>query len=152
MRLILPLFAVLFLSLPAGAAERFLFRTGAPFEKSVAALVKSIGKNKMGLVTHANAQRGAASRGVKIRGNQVIGVYRPDFAIRMLKASVEAGIEAPIRFYIYENEDGTATLAYVKPSDVFRPYGKPALDEMAKELDAIFARIVQDTLAAAKAP
>lgn len=152
MRLILSLFALMLLASPAAAAERLRFQTQALFEKSAAALVESIQKNKMGLVTHANAQAGAASRGVKIRGNQVIGVFRPDFAIRMLKASVGAGIEAPVRLYIYENEDGTATIAYVKPSDVFRPYANPNLDQMAKELDVIFARIVQDALAAARRP
>ncbi|MBI3128525.1 MAG: DUF302 domain-containing protein [Candidatus Tectomicrobia bacterium] len=152
MRLILPMFAFLLLAAPASAAEKVRVQTRAPFEKSTAALVDAIQKNKMGLVTRANAQAGAASRGVKIRGNQVIGVFRPDFAIRMLKASVDAGFEAPIRIYIYENEDGTATIAYVKPSDVFAPYAKPDLDKMAKELDAIFARIVQDALAAARKP
>lgn len=152
MRLILSLFALLLLATPTAAAERLRIPIQAPFAKSAAALVESIQKNKMGLVTHANAQAGAASRGVKIGGNQVIGVFRPDFAIRMLKASVEAGIEAPVRIYIYENEDGTATIAYIRPSDVFRSYSNPDLDEMAKELDAIFARIVQDALAAARRP
>lgn len=152
MRFVLPMFAFLLLAIPASSAERVRFQTQAPFPKSAAALMESIQKNKMGLVTHANAQAGAASRGVKIRGNQVIGVFRPDFAIRMLKASVEAGIEAPVRIYIYENEDGTATIAYIRPSDVFRSYSNPDLDEMAKELDVIFARIVQDALAAARRP
>ena len=115
-------------------------------------VLESIKKNKMGLVTHANAQAGAASRGAKIRGNQVIGVFRPDFAIRMLKASAEAGFEAPIRVYIYDNENGTATIAYLKPSDVFAPYSNPDLDQMAKELDVIFARIVQDAIAASRRP
>ncbi|MEK6711567.1 MAG: DUF302 domain-containing protein [Nitrospinota bacterium] len=152
MRLFLSLFAFLLLATPASAAERVRFQIQAPFAKSAAALVESIKKNKMGLVTHANAQAGAASREVKIRGNQVLGVFRPDFAIRMLKASAEAGIEAPVRLYIFENEDGTATIAYVKPSDVFAPYSNPDLDQMAKELDVIFARIVQDALAAARRP
>ena len=79
-----------------------------------------------------------------IPGNMVVGVYRPDFAIRMLDASVAAGIEAPLRFYITENADGTATLTWRKPSAVFAPYEVPALDEMAKELDAIFAKISAD--------
>ncbi|OGL65029.1 MAG: hypothetical protein A3I72_12165 [Candidatus Tectomicrobia bacterium RIFCSPLOWO2_02_FULL_70_19] len=152
MRLILSLFALLLLATPAVAAERLRLQTQAPFAKSAAALVESIQKNKMGLVTHANAQAGAASRGAKIRGNQVIGVFRPDFAIRMLKASTEAGFEAPIRVYIYENENGTATIAYLKPSDVFAPYSNPDLDQMAKELDVIFARIVQDAIAASRRP
>ena len=71
----------------------------------------------------------------------VIGVYRNDFAVRMLEASVPAGIEAPLRFYLTENADGTATLSYRAPSAVFKPYGSAELDAMASKLDPIFARI-----------
>ena len=62
----------------------------------------------------------------------------------MLSASSAAGIEAPIRFYVTENQDGTATLSYKKPSFVFAPYldeGGDALKALAAELDEIFARL-----------
>ena len=71
-------------------------------------------------------------------------MFRNDFARHMLSASIAAGIEAPIRFYLTENPGGTATLSYKKPSFVFSPYfgeGKGALKKLAKELDAIFAKI-----------
>lgn len=113
-----------------------------PFAEAAEALKAAIGANGMGLVAHANAQAGAASRGVKIKGNQVLMVFRPDFAIRMLAASIEAGFEAPIRIYITENDDGMATIRYVKPSVVFKPYGHPELDRIGAELDPVFERIV----------
>ena len=99
----------------------------------------------MGLVTRASATVGAKSLSKTIPGNMVVGVYRPDFAIRMLKASVAAGIEAPIRFYITEDPtNGKATLSYRTPSSVFSPYKNADLDAMAKELDVIFAKIAAD--------
>lgn len=118
----------------------------ASFTQVAAALQQVITNEKMGLVCHANAQAGAASRGVKIPGNQVLMVFRPDFAVRMLNASVEAGIEAPIRIYIYENPDGTATITYRKPSSVFSPYKHPDLNAIGAELDPIFERIVAQAL------
>jgi hypothetical protein len=54
-------------------------------------------------------------------------------------ASVPAGIEAPIRFYVTESDDGTAALAWRWPSAVFAPYG-------SEELDVIWTAIVGDTL------
>jgi uncharacterized protein (DUF302 family) len=74
----------------------------------------------------------------------VVMVFHPKFAVRMLEASVPAGIEAPLRFYITENADGTTTLTYRDPSSVFAPYGSKKLDEMARELDGIFAKIAAD--------
>ena len=39
------------------------------------------------------------------------GEPHDDFARRALEASLAAGIEAPIRFYLVENADNTSTLA-----------------------------------------
>ena len=105
---------------------------------------KAVEANGMGLVAQASASRGAAARGVKIPGNVVLMVFRNDYAVRMLAASVPAGIEAPLRLYVTENADGTASLSYRTPGAVFAPYGNPALDAMAKELDPIFEKIVSD--------
>lgn len=122
-----------------------IIETNHSYKDLVARLDEAVKTNKMGLVTRASATVGAKAKLNKtIPGNMVVGVYRPDFAVRMLEASVPAGIEAPLRFYITENADGTATLTYRKPSAVFAPYQVPALDEMAKELDAIFSKIASD--------
>ncbi len=113
-------------------------------------LQTTIKDNKMGLVTTATASGGAANQGFTIPGNRVVGVYRNDFARRMLEASIAAGIEAPIRFYLTENEDGTASLSYKTPSFVFQPYmeeGGPELKALAQELDQIFAAIFEQTVA-----
>ena len=109
-------------------------------------LESAIQANRMGIVGRASASSGAKSQGFDIPGNTVVMVFRNDFARRMLAASVPAGIEAPLRFYITENADGTATLTYRTPSSVFGPYESPDLDAMAGELDTIFGKIVSETI------
>ena len=121
------------------------FATGHDFETLRQRLEAAVQANGMAVVTRASASAGAAARGVSIPGNMVVGVYRNDFAVRMLAASVPAGIEAPLRFYLTENGDGTASLTWRRPSAVFAPYGEAELDAMARELDAIWERIVGDT-------
>lgn len=113
------------------------------FESLVGRLEHAIAEQKMGLVAQASASRGAAARGVRIPGNVVLMVFRNDYAVRMLKASVAAGIEAPLRLYVTENADGTASITYRPPSAVFAPYGSRELDEMAAELDVVFQNIVR---------
>ncbi len=124
-------------------------KTPHAYKTLIERLNTAVKANKMGLVTRASATLGAKSLGKTIPGNMVVGVYRPDFAVRMLEASVPAGIEAPIRFYITENPDGTATLSYKKPSTVFAPYsdGGKELKDMAQELDALFAKIAAEATA-----
>lgn len=118
-----------------------VMRTGHAYAALVERLNQAIADNKMGIVARASATLGAKSIGKTIAGNMVVMVFRPDFAVRMLAASVAAGIEAPLRFYVTEEADGSATLTYRTPSSVFRPYRSPRLDAMAAELDGIFARI-----------
>ena len=89
---------------------------------------------------------GAKSLGKTIAGNAVIMVYGPKFAVRMLDASIHAGIEAPLVMYVTENAGGGATLTYRQPSEVFKPYGSAKLDAMATELDAAFAAITKHAL------
>ena len=123
-----------------------------PSGHSYATLVERVNtaarNNKIGVVTRASATVGAAKvLDRKIPGNMVVGLYHPRFAVRMLEASVAAGIEAPIRVYITENPDGTATLSYRKPSAVFAPYmdeGGAALGDLADELDALFDRLARE--------
>lgn len=148
----------LLLALPllALAAPAVLAQSGGPlpgthsvvspygFDALVARLEGAIGANKMGLVAQASASRGAASRGVKIRGNMVLMVFRNDYAVRMLAASVPAGIEAPLRLYVTEGADGKASVTWRAPSAVFSPYGSAALDAMARELDPVVEKIVRD--------
>jgi len=119
-------------------------KTKYSYQEMVKKLPEAVAKNKMGVVAKASATLGAKKIGVTIPGNMVVMVFHPKFAVRMLEASVPAGIEAPLRFYITENDDGTTTLTYREPSSVFAPYDNAKLNKMARELDEIFARIAAD--------
>lgn len=153
---LLPIFAVLagMMLSPALADNPMPYpgtvttKTGHAYTALIGQLEKAIKANKMGLVTRASATVGAKNvLKMTIPGNMVIGVYHPRFAVRMLKASVASGIEAPLRFYITENADKTATLTYRKPSSTFAPYQSAALDKMAAELDVIFDKIAKQATA-----
>ena len=152
MRIFTPLFALALLLSPLSAnagntapySGTQSVATGQPFSTFMENLKAAIKKNKMGIVSQASATKGAASIGKTIAGNHVLMIFRPDFAVRMLEASVAAGIEAPLRLYVTEGADGNATLTYRLPSHVFGVYKVPALDAMAAELDAIVAAIVAD--------
>ncbi|MFT4794443.1 MAG: hypothetical protein ACI9ZM_002604 [Paracoccaceae bacterium] len=117
--------------------------TTKPYAALLSDLKDAVRAAKMGVVTEAGPTGAAASRGITIPGNRVVGVFRNDFAVRALAASEAAMIEAPIRFYVTEDADGGATLSWKTPSHVFAPYadGGADLQAVARELDAIFAAI-----------
>lgn len=118
--------------------------TGKPYAQLVKDTKAAIKAGGLIVVTEAGPTKAAANRGITIPGNRVIGAFNNDFAVRVLEQSTAAMIEAPIRFYVTENNDGSATLSYKTPAHVFAPYadqGGAALAEIAAELDARFAQI-----------
>lgn len=122
-------------------------KTAMKYDALVQKLDEAVKANKMGVVNFASASDGAKAQGVTIPGNRVVGIFRNDFARRMLAASIPAGIEAPIRFYITESADGSSTLSYRTPGAVFAPYmdkAGPDLKKLADELDPVFAKIAAD--------
>lgn len=118
--------------------------TEMSYSELVDATKAAITEEGFGVVTEAGPTEAAKSRGVEIPGNRVIGAFNNQYAVRILELSVPAMIEAPVRFYVTENEDGTATLSYKTPSHVFSPYfedGGAELETIAGELDDAFASI-----------
>jgi uncharacterized protein (DUF302 family) len=107
-------------------------------------LKMAVKANGMGVVTQAGPTATAKKRGIVIPENRVVGVFNNNYAVKILATSTAAMIEAPVRFYITENSDGTATLSFKTPAHVFAPYldeGGTELESLAGDLDRIFEAI-----------
>ena len=147
MRRLIFLLCVLAMPLQAEMAPRegwAVLKTDKPYSDLVDAVKSSAKSNGMGVVTQAGPTGAAKQRGIEIPGNRVIGLFNNVYAVRILGMSTAAMIEAPIRMYVTEDANGTATLSYKTPSTVFAPYmeeADPDLAVAAKELDTIFQAI-----------
>ncbi len=142
----------LILAAPVAAESRWPDRgwqvtpTSLAYDELLKALREAVEAEGMFVVTEAGPTEAAASRGVAIPGNRVLGVFRNDYAVRILRLSVPAMIEAPMRFYVTENDDGSATLSWKTPTHLLAPYVDTAgeeLETVARELDILFAAIAQ---------
>ncbi|CUK06268.1 hypothetical protein RUE5091_02821 [Ruegeria denitrificans] len=141
------------LALPLWAEEPLsgwaVYPTVKTYDELVADTKAAVKDNGLIVVTQAGPTKAAAARGIIIPGNLVIGAFNNDFAVRVLETSVSAMIEAPIRFYVTENDDGTATLSYKTPSFVFAPYvyeGGEPLRDIAQELDTKFQAVAESAV------
>ncbi|QFT72323.1 DUF302 domain-containing protein [Ruegeria sp. THAF33] len=148
MKAFIPLLCLIALPLWAQTAPDgwAVYPTRKPYAELVDATKAAIKENGLIVVTQAGPTKAAAARGISIPGNRVIGAFNNDYAVRVLETSVHAMIEAPIRFYITENKDGTANLSYKTPSFVFAPYvseGGQNLMDIAAELDSTFQSIAE---------
>ena len=135
---------------PLASAGYRVVPSTLPFVQLEESAKAAIAKNGMNLVNRASASDGAKGRGVTIRGDAVLGVFRNDFAVRMLAANVDAGIEAPIRLHLVEEPDGTSSIRYYLPSAVFAPYASAAVTAVGRDLDGVFEQIVTEAVQARK--
>lgn len=121
-----------------------VMETGKPFAMLLEDLRTAVADQGFAVVTQAGPTGAARARGIEIPENRVVGVFNNIYAVRILNLSTAAMIEAPIRFYLTEDADGTATLSYKTPGFVFAPYldeGGADLAAAAAELDAAFEAI-----------
>ena len=154
MRFLVPFLSAILFALPAFAGDDLTARDGwsvVQTNKTFSTLVKdtrtAVKANGMIAVTQTGPTAAAKKRGITIPGNRIIGIFNNDYAVKTLATSTAAMIEAPIRLYVTENEDGTAALSYKTPTTVFAPYadeGGAALAAIAAELDQLFAKIAAD--------
>jgi uncharacterized protein (DUF302 family) len=117
------------------------FKSGLSAEDTVAALTSGIEAENMRIVAHINGQANAAKLGKEVPADQILEVFRPDYAIRVWQACKPAGHDIPLRIHVYEDGDDVM-VACRMPSEVFAPFGSAELDAIGTELDAIFDNIL----------
>lgn len=93
------------------------------------------------VVAHINGQANARLIGKEVLADQILEIFRPDFAIRVWEACKPAGHDIPLRIHVYE-EGGRTRVACRLPSQVFAPFDNEALAGIGTELDGLFEQIL----------
>lgn len=120
----------------------YRIKTSKSVDEAIAALQCGVEAAGMRVVTHINGQANAAKIGKEVPADQILEIFRPDFAIRVWGACKEAGIDIPLRIYAFEDSDGNSVIQCRMPKEVFAPYESPELMSVAEELEGIFSGIL----------
>lgn len=121
--------------------ELHRFSVALPAEVAIARLREAVAAIPMGIVAHINGQANCANKGIAAAPDQILEIFRPDFAVRVWAADKRAGLDIPIRIHVCEHQ-GRTWVSCRLPAAVFRPYGNADLERVGAELDAIFATIL----------
>jgi uncharacterized protein (DUF302 family) len=65
----------------------------------------------------------------------------PLFALQMTRHDIRAGLYAPLRVLLYENEEGKTCVEYDTPSSLFRQFGNAEIASVAAMLDRKLAAL-----------
>lgn len=118
-----------------------IFVSNLDVQATIDALLAGVEEQNMRLVTHINGQANAAKAGQAVPADQILEIFRPDFAIKVWNACKPAGHDIPLRIHIYEKGD-QVRVACRMPSSVFAPFKSTALTPIGEELDVIFSAIL----------
>ncbi len=108
-----------------------------------ARLVAAVTDNGLQVLDGACGKCSITTIDVAADDTEIITVYAPDLTLRMMQAGAAAGSDAPLRFYLTRQPDGTSRLTYHLPSQALAVFNAPDLKPVAEDLDRTFARIVE---------
>lgn len=117
------------------------FATPLSADEAIDALKRGVDAVGLRVVAHINGQANAKLIGQEVPADQILEIFRPDFAIRVWEACKPAGHDIPLRIHVYDDQ-GTTKVACRMPGTVFAAFDSPALDAIGAELDALFAQIL----------
>lgn len=117
------------------------FTTPLSADEAIEKLLSAIEAENMRVVAHINGQANAAKIGKTVPADQILEIFRPDYAVRVWEACKAAGYDIPLRIHVYEEGDVTR-VACRMPTEVFSPYASDELMAVGEELDGIFSNIL----------
>jgi uncharacterized protein (DUF302 family) len=117
------------------------FTVNIDADTAAAKLTEAAQAVPMGVLAHLNGQANCAKKGITVPADQILEIFRPDFAIRVWQAHKPAGIDIPLRIHLYD-ADGKTVVNFRTAGEVFAPFASPALDAIAGDIDPIFTRIL----------
>jgi uncharacterized protein (DUF302 family) len=117
------------------------FTVSLDADAAAAKLIEAAQAVPMGVLAHINGQANCAKKGIAVPADQILEMFRPDFAIRVWKAHKPAGIDIPLRIHLYAADGGTV-VNYRTAGEAFAPYASPALDAIAADIDPMFNGIL----------
>lgn len=117
------------------------FAVSLGLEEAAEKLTAAIAAYPMGLVAHINGQANCARKGITVPADQILEVFRPDYAVKVWAVEKAAGFDIPLRIHLYE-ANGRTWVAYRPAIEIFQAYLNPQLDVLGSELDAIFNQLL----------
>lgn len=125
------------------SATMFSTSINKPLNEAINDLIIAIADSGMLLLCHINGQANAAKIGEEVPAVRVLEVFRPELAVRVWRAHQPAGIDIPVRLYVYEDANGSTSVNYRSLEQIMSRYNIPALTEVGAEADRIFADIMR---------
>lgn len=118
-----------------------------PLANIEAALQESASRNKFGVIAIHDLRDTMEKKGVHLAMDcRIYEVCNPQQAKRVLESDGAISTALPCRISVYGSE-GNYTLATMRPTEMMKAFNKPEIESVAKEVEDVIVRMMQDAAA-----
>ncbi len=115
------------------------------FEDAIAKVTDELKKEGFGILTEIDMAGTMKKKlDVDIRPYKILGACNPPFAYKALQAESHIGIYLPCNVIVQDVGDGKTEVAAVDPLVAMSRVGNPALETVAKEIQAKLQRVIEN--------
>lgn len=112
------------------------------FDDAMAQLPEALAREGFGILTQVDVQGVFAQKlNASFRRYRIFGTCNPKLAQRALTSNLLAGVMIPCNVILWENDNGTTTIAAVDPVQTPAAEADPAIAELATDVRARLERV-----------
>jgi uncharacterized protein (DUF302 family) len=112
------------------------------FDEAVAKLPEALATEGFGVLTQIDVQNVFAQKlQAPFRRYRIFGACNPSLAHRALNSTLYAGVMIPCNVILWEEDNGTTTVAAVNPVQAPAAQAEPAIAELARDVVARLERV-----------
>jgi uncharacterized protein (DUF302 family) len=116
-----------------------------PYEQALAKTRENLKGEGFGVITEIDVRKTVKEKlGKEFRPYIILGACNPPLAHRALSAEPEIGALLPCNVCVWDNGDGTSTVAAIDVKTLFQLVQNPGLAEIADNVQALLKRVIQN--------
>ena len=119
-------------------------KTSLRYGQALARTREALKAEGFGVITEIDVQRTVKEKlGEEFRAYIILGACNPPLAHQAISAEPEIGLLMPCNVCVWDNQDGTSTVAAIDVKALFQVVQNPGLADIAEKVHAKLARVVE---------
>ena len=110
--------------------------TGVSYEEALQQVTEALQKEGFGVLTEIDVKATLKKKlDVDFRKYKILGACNPPLAHRALIAEPLIGLLLPCNVTVFEEDDGTINVSFIKPSEMFKVVENDQMSDLAQEVE-----------------
>lgn len=119
-------------------------KVNLPYEQALAKTRDALKAEGFGVITEIDVRKTVKEKlGAEFRPYIILGACNPPMAHKAISTEPEIGLLMPCNVCVWDNEDGTSTVAAVDVGAMFQFVQNPALTDVAETVNSKLRKVIE---------